>query len=111
MNWTKTSAGRYASPDGYVVERETYSNSFRETRTQWKATLNGHVIWVDTTAAKVMRAAERDAAKKAARLCWFPTCNNPATGTTPGIRVSATYDINTCDACHQRAAGRPRTES
>ncbi len=111
MEWTKVNAGRYTSPNGYAVERDSYVNSFSETRTQWKAALDGQVIWVGATAAKAKAAAERDAAKKAAGLCWFPTCSNPATGTTPGYRVSATYDIATCDACHLRAHGRPRTES
>ncbi len=111
MEWTKVTAGRYTSPDGYAIERTTYTNSFSETRTWWIATLNGQDIWGDTTLAKVKKAAERDAAKKAAGQCWFPGCSNPATGTTPGRRVSTTYDIATCDPCHLRAHGRPRTES
>lgn len=109
MSWTKVTAGKYVSADGYTVERETYSNSFRETRSQWRVILNERIVWIDTTFAKAKHAAERYAAKKAAGLCWFPACNNPATGTTPGIRVSVTYDIDTCDRCHQRATGRPRT--
>ena len=108
MNWNRNTPGQYTSVDGYTIKRETYVNSFSETRTSWRVTRDGRLIWVEPTLAKAKRAAERDAAKKAAGLCWFPSCGNPATGTTPGRRVSLPDDIDTCDACHQRSTGRPR---
>jgi hypothetical protein len=111
LEWTKVAAGRYTSPGGYTIEREASIAQFGFTHVVWHVTLDGQAVEGGSSLAKAKVAAERHATKKRASLCWFPSCSNAATGTTPGHRVSLPGDIDTCDACHRRATGRPRTET
>jgi hypothetical protein len=105
MHWKQERPGRYVTPEGYVIERETYSNSFSETRSTWRVIFDGHAVAAESTLTAAKRAGDRHAAKKASGQCWFPTCDKPATGTTPGLRVSSSVDIDTCDECHHRCTG------